>query len=1086
MEGFGTYRDRTEVHFDGVDLFALTGPTGAGKSTVVDAICMALYGSVPRYDHQGFLAPAISTGLPEALVHLDFTVDGSTYTALRVIRRTKGGANAKEARLESNGTILAGTPKELTQRVSDLLGMSFEHFTRCVVLPQGEFAKFLKDEPRKRQELLKQLLDITVYERVAAAARERAKDAKNRALLAAERLGDLAAATPERRAEISVRVVQLDKLYQDTQTQERELAALAGEATRAREGSETATAIAEKLQAVSIPVEVPALADQIAVNREQLHTAESTASQAAETLAAREQQLVELGDVGQLKIARQAHEQLEELAGATLERRAELVARAVTLEALHEELRTDEERVADLTSRLDAARQEGLGAERAAEALAGIAVPTAVVDVANRRSLLIEQLEATDKAIEDTNNTIANDELSLSSLGDPSELKAARNELERRASLVERQRALTEERTEADIALDEARAALASAREAHDLALVAVAEATVANEAHALRTHLVAGEPCPVCEQPVVSLPTSEMPRELAEAKDSEAAAAQVLKEREGTAAAAEKVVERVDLQLESVNGQVADIDRVMPEDIDIPTLDTRLGEISTAADALTERKRQQAELVKDAARLRDQERELAETESESRRDLLQTHAQVATLGAPVPAGADVLADWQALVSWAHTNAPEQVKRSESLAGTAATLTAELAAGSEGIRSKCADAGIPLRDGQRASEVTFREASSTQAAVTSLDEQLTTVKRLRRSLADFAAEHPTGDSSLKAIDAQLEATTRATAEVAHAKAARDEAVQQVQALRKRQGELATTEQGARREFLATHAQLAAFSAPVPAGRDVHADWLVLHAWAGEEGPEQLGKAATLAAEAAKLIEEVQGRQSTLRASCSGAGVEVNDGQSVSEALFAGLQTARAAVDQIDEQLAKAEELRTSIGRHHDEEVVANELARLLKADQFEKWLLDDVLTQLVDGATTMLKELSGEQFSLLYDDGDFLVVDHWNADQTRQAETLSGGETFLASLSLALSLADQLASFAGASAGKLDALFLDEGFGTLDADTLDVVASAIEELGSRGRMVGLISHVPELAERVPVRFEVQKVANASRITRVLQ
>src|SRR5262249_21324757 len=158
-----------------------------------------------------------------------------------------------------------------------------------------------------------------------------------------------------------------------------------------------------------------------------------------------EQRLLGLGDVGQLKVARQAHEQLEGLAGATPERRAELVARAEALEALHKELRADEERLADLTSRLDAARKEGLDAVRAAEALEGIAVPAAVVDVANRRSVLIEQLEEADMAIEETNTTIANDELSLSSFGDPNELKAARNELERRASLVDRQRASTKE-----------------------------------------------------------------------------------------------------------------------------------------------------------------------------------------------------------------------------------------------------------------------------------------------------------------------------------------------------------------------------------------------------------------------------------------------------------------------------------------------------------------------------------------------------------------------------------------------------------------------------------------------------------------
>jgi exonuclease SbcC len=144
------------------------------------------------------------------------------------------------------------------------------------------------------------------------------------------------------------------------------------------------------------------------------------------------------------------------------------------------------------------------------------------------------------------------------------------------------------------------------------------------------------------------------------------------------------------------------------------------------------------------------------------------------------------------------------------------------------------------------------------------------------------------------------------------------------------------------------------------------------------------------------------------------------------------------------------------------------------------------MAQLVAGATERLRDLSSGQYSLTYEGGEFVVVDHRNADQTRPARTLSGGETFLASLSLALALADRLASFAGQRTVRLDALFLDEGFGTLDADTLDVVASAIEDLGARGRMVGLISHVPELAERVPVRYEVRKVGNAATITQVWQ
>ena len=98
--------------------------------------------------------------------------------------------------------------------------------------------------------------------------------------------------------------------------------------------------------------------------------------------------------------------------------------------------------------------------------------------------------------------------------------------------------------------------------------------------------------------------------------------------------------------------------------------------------------------------------------------------------------------------------------------------------------------------------------------------------------------------------------------------------------------------------------------------------------------------------------------------------------------------------------------------------------------------------------------------------------------------TLSGGETFQASLALALALAEQLSGMAGGVA-SLESIMLDEGFGTLDAATLDAVAATLENLAARGdRMVGVVTHVSALAERIPVRFEIHKDARTARVERV--
>src|SRR3954468_18462934 len=87
IEGFTSFRERTEIDFTDTDLFVLSGAMGAGKSSVIDAMGFALYGSIARFHNLGLVAPVISQGLQEARVKLDFTLGEQTYTAVRVVRR---------------------------------------------------------------------------------------------------------------------------------------------------------------------------------------------------------------------------------------------------------------------------------------------------------------------------------------------------------------------------------------------------------------------------------------------------------------------------------------------------------------------------------------------------------------------------------------------------------------------------------------------------------------------------------------------------------------------------------------------------------------------------------------------------------------------------------------------------------------------------------------------------------------------------------------------------------------------------------------------------------------------------------------
>jgi exonuclease SbcC len=263
-------------------------------------------------------------------------------------------------------------------------------------------------------------------------------------------------------------------------------------------------------------------------------------------------------------------------------------------------------------------------------------------------------------------------------------------------------------------------------------------------------------------------------------------------------------------------------------------------------------------------------------------------------------------------------------------------------------------------------------------------------------------------------------------------------------------------------------------------------------WARSTRPELERRAADAEQAIEAAIAAYNRRLGELRDRAVAAGVEVGT-PPAGEDSFAHLRDAsvnaatRAAsrAELLEQRRDQARQVRDELAVTERRAQLSGALGQHLNAKRFEKWLLNRALRRLVAGASEVLIELSSGAYSLaLGDDNNFLVIDHHNADAARSARTLSGGETFLASLSLALSLAEDIAALAAKGSARLDALFLDEGFGTLDADTLEIVAAAIEELGSRGRMVGLVTHVRELAERIPVRFEVRRDGTTSRVEKV--
>ncbi len=186
--------------------------------------------------------------------------------------------------------------------------------------------------------------------------------------------------------------------------------------------------------------------------------------------------------------------------------------------------------------------------------------------------------------------------------------------------------------------------------------------------------------------------------------------------------------------------------------------------------------------------------------------------------------------------------------------------------------------------------------------------------------------------------------------------------------------------------------------------------------------------------------------------------------------------------QLGEEVAALEETLSVVG--HVAELVRG---RNEKGLSLQRFVLAALLEEVAEAASARLHLMSKGRFRLRQDDAvarkgsaaglSLVVEDAWTGVTDRPVGALSGGESFLASLSLALGLSDVVSARSGGR--QLDALFVDEGFGTLDEATLDVAIQALETLRQAGRLVGVISHVPELRRRIGARIEVKATEGGS-------
>ncbi|MFJ4623405.1 AAA family ATPase [Streptomyces sp. NPDC088812] len=977
LTAFGPFGGSQSVDFDELSaagLFLLHGPTGAGKTSVLDAVCYALYGSVPgaRQSAQGLTlrsdhaAPGTRTE-----VTLELTVAGRRLEVTRRPpwerpKRRGTGTTVEKAQSELREyDAVAGTWKDLSrshqeigEEITQLLGMSREQFCQVVLLPQGDFARFLRADAEARGRLLGRLFDTARFAEVEKRLAERRRTAEARV-----REGDAALLADAHRMQQA-----------------------AGDAMELPELAPGEPGLAEAV--------LGAAAVARGTAREQLTVAECGSLAAESARAAAERVLSDVRELARLQErfaqARERSRLLHERAGEHREarermeraRKAEAVAPALELrdaaEAEHRRAADAEARARGLLpERFAQAGAAGLAAaaRRAAQELGGLESARRgerrLAGLLAERADLDRQERADDDVLAETEGWLADWEATRASL-------QARVESAQEAATRAEQLAVQREPARRRLTAARLRDALVRDTEDAQRRVLACAERALTARTHwldlkeqrlngiaaELAATLRDGEPCAVCGATDHPAPARKVAGHVGREAEEQALAAHQRAERERADAERDLGLAREALAAATAEAGDTPTDRLAAE-----------------ADEL---ERSHAEARRDASALHParEEQRRAEQEHERRTAALRDAA---------------------------VRAASRVGHRERLERERTALEEELAEARGTAESVAA----------RAAHLERQAARLTDAA-------------------DAARAAEESAQRLKAADGRLdEAAFRAGFDTPRAAAD------------------ALLDAGAHREL---QRRLDARQAEEAAVRAVLAEPET--AAAAQRPAADLPRAEQAAAEAAERLRRAASAEDAAARRC-------------------------AELDRLSARAADGVRRLAPLREEYDRVARLAGLTAGTSADngrrmRLESYVLAARLEQVAAAATARLHRMSAGRYTLVHSDDrtgrgrsglGLHVVDAWTGRE-RDTSTLSGGETFFASLALALGLADVVTDEAGGV--RLDTLFIDEGFGSLDDQTLDEVLDVLDSLRERDRSVGIVSHVADLRRRIHAQLEVVK------------
>ena len=982
LEGFGPYLARQDIDFTAFDedgVFVITGKTGAGKSTVLDAICYALYGTVPRYDGtEKSLRSDFCTDDDRTQVTLEFEVGAARYKVWRSpdyerVKLRGEGTTSKPAEAglhvwrDGDWQVLEVKPREVGVRVLEIMQLTADQFLQVILLAQGRFSEFLQSKTQERLEVLRSLFGTQRFRDLEA----HLKDMEKGALRALERAdADLAGivgraavlaatdtpAVGDRGQWLDAQARRLGEAADASRTARRAAAGAAAEAAKTLADAEGLEAKRVKLaQALVTLTELESRNQQTDSDRYRLDLARRAApvvTPIATSRVARADLEAARGRLGAV------------LADASASPHATVAWPSGRLaEATVDELRDRMGALASGRGALDPA----LKLETELDALAA-ALETTQAELkahTDHREALQSTLAEAPQQEADLQERLRRAIEAAEKLPGLTTEAAARNEAAAAHRLVTELKQTVEDMRQAEVAASAVRMQTASH---HDHMI----KRRLRGEAARLALSLGPGQPCPVC-------------------------------------------------------GATEHPDPAQPSDNPVSDED-----VDTAYEAAESAR---VALVEATARVRETQQRLADATTR------------ATGNAALAEEMRLRAD--AALSAAKEAASARVQAQQDLA--------ELAASVERVRGEIGEVSAKIE------AVGAAVASRTQA-LEGAREAVVSARGEFGSVAERAQGIDAAQRALQGVVAAREGEGRAYADAAQAQ---------------RGVESAVAESG----FASAEEAFAAV---------LHADALKQLSDAVEVHAQALAGAQAVVAELSSedLPQEEIDLTALRDASAQAAAAR--------DAAIEAETTASARAKDFEALGDEYEKAAASTERDRSRAMTIRRLAETLQGNEpnerrirLESFVLAAKLERIVDAANARLVTMSSGQYRLEYDDGAQyrntqaglgLKIFDAHTGRSRSTRSLSGGESFLASLALALGLAETVTAEAGGI--SLSTLFIDEGFGSLDGDTLEVAMSTLDGLRAGGRTVGLISHVDAMKEAIPAKLEVIKAADGASAVRV--